>query len=126
MEETQNGDSNLENRVPTKRQAKVRDLFTDRIVGIISGACIPLVLLFIPLINKYLDNTKEIQALQLQNNADDIEATNRRMDMLNQMFIGSQIQIKDLTDKLAVSMAELKKTSLSLAECQALLKRTSH
>lgn len=107
----ENGNHDSENGKPVKRPSKVRDIFTDRVVGIISGAFIPLVLLFIPLINKYLDNTKEIQTLQIQNNADDIEATNQRVAALTQALVGSQIQLQSL-------MVDLKKAMLNLDECQ--------
>lgn len=118
MEEFEDGHNDSENRKSVKRPSKIRDIFTDRIVGIVGGAFVPLVLLFIPLINKYLDHTKEIQTLQIQNNTDDIEATNKRVEVLTQALVGSQIQLQSLTDKLAMSIAELKKATESLAECQ--------
>lgn len=114
----ENDSNNSEDRVKPKRQTKIRDIFTDRIIGIVGGACIPLVLLFIPLINKYLDNAKEIQALEIQSNADDIEDTNQRLSVLTQVIVGSQIQLKSLTEQLERSVSDLKKTTESLEDCR--------
>lgn len=122
MGENENGDSDIDSGIRTKRQTKVRDLFTDRIVGIISGAAIPLVLLFIPLVNKYLDNSKDIQTLQIQNNADDIENTNKRMSALSEVFVACQLQVQALTDKLTTSTKEFSRVNVGLVECQAQLK----
>lgn len=118
MGECDNEYSNSQDGRVTKRPSKIRDIFTDRIVGIISGAFIPLVLLFIPLINKYLDNTKEIQTLQIQNNTTDIEHTNQRVAAITEALVGSQIQMQGLNDKLSQSVSELKKTSQALRDCQ--------
>lgn len=51
----------------SKLPQKVRDIFTDRIVGLVAGALIPFALILIPVVNKYLDNAKDIATLQLQN-----------------------------------------------------------
>ena len=98
--ENQDGGINIKSRNETKRPSKIRDLLTDRVVGIVGGACIPLVLLFIPLANKYLDNSKEIQALQIQSNAEDIQSTNTRVTVLTQLLVNTQVQMKSLSDKL--------------------------
>lgn len=118
MEDKDYGSENVESGKPFKRPSKIRDIFTDRIVGIVGGAFIPLVLLFIPLINKYLDNTKEIQTLQIQNNTEDIEATNERMSVLTQSLVASQIQLQNLSNKLSAATAEVKRAIENLSECQ--------
>ncbi len=106
-----------------KRPTKIRDIFTDRIVGIVSGAFIPVVLLLVPLANKYLDNTKEIQTLQIQSNAEDIEATNQRVNALTNALVNSQLQFQTLTTKLATTVEELKKALSKLEDCQRILKQ---
>lgn len=122
MGELEHEHGNVEGGNASKRSRKVRDIFTDRVVGIVGGAFVPLVLLFIPLVNKYLDNTKEIQTLQIQSNADDIEsvkqkaseenkATNERVNALTTALVGSQIQLQN-------SVADLKKVTQSLMDCQ--------
>ena len=99
-EESKDESDNSENGSQGKRSRKIRDLFTDRVVGIVSGACIPIVLLFIPLINKYLDNTKEIQTLQIKENADDINETKARVTALTGVIVAAQLQIQQLSNKL--------------------------
>ena len=113
-----NEHSDIKNGIEPKRPSKIRDLFTDRIVGIISGAFIPLVLLFIPLINKYLDNTKEIQTLQLQSNTEDIETINQRMNALTNALVNSQLQFQAVTTKLATTAEDLKSAIIRLEDCQ--------
>lgn len=100
VEEQQNGGDNTESGAGPKRPRKIRDLLTDRIVGIVSGAAIPLVLLFVPLVNKYLDNSKEIQTLQIKENAEDITETKTRLTALTSVIIAAQIQIQTLSTKL--------------------------
>lgn len=51
----------------SERGRRVRDIWTARIVGCVAGALIPLVLTLIPIINKYIDNHKEIALLGIQN-----------------------------------------------------------
>jgi hypothetical protein len=106
----------VHNRDLPNRPPKVRDLFTDRIVGIISGAFVPLVLLLVPIANKYLDNTKEIQTLQIQNNTEDIEITKNKVNVLTDALIASQMQLRTMMEKI---------TSLSknLDDCQVHLKK---
>jgi hypothetical protein len=94
-------ENHSEDRTPPQRPRKIRDLFTDRIVGIVSGACIPVVLLLVPLANKYLDNSKEIQTLQLKENSVDIVETKRQLAALTGLIAASQVQIQTLTSKLS-------------------------
>lgn len=116
--EINENDKTSEDGKPLKRHAKIRDLFTDRIVGIVGGACIPVILLFIPVINKYLDNTKEIQRLQIENNAKNIEDTNNRLNIITQAFAQQQIKSQELTDRLSLSVVNLKKITENLKECE--------
>ena len=46
---------------------RVRDMWTVRVVGCVVGAIIPLFLIVNPIINKYVDNNKEVTILSIQN-----------------------------------------------------------
>lgn len=118
MEDLEHGNDDITDGTKAKPPSKIRDVFTGRVVGIVTGAVIPVVLLFIPIINKYQENTKEIQALQIQSNAKDIEATNQRLSVLTEALVTSQIQIQDLTSKLGVATNGCKKTIEELADCK--------
>lgn len=119
MEENENDQETVHSGDIPDRPAKVRDLFTDRIVGIISGAFVPLVLLLVPIANKYLDNTKEIQTLQIQNNTEDIEITKNKINALTDALIASQIQLRHLTEQIA-------QMTRNLEDCQINLKKQHH
>jgi hypothetical protein len=73
-----------------------RDVFTDRIVGIAVGAVIPLVLLLIPLVNKYLDNGKELGTLQVNQQAFVFKGLYERIDFLSKALINCQEMNKTL------------------------------
>lgn len=111
MAEEGSGDeiTNTEAGKPDERPRKIRDLFTDRVVGIVTGAAIPVVLLLIPIINKYLDNSKEIQTLQIKENSEDIEDMKRRMVILTNVIVSSQMQIQTLSSKLSECEERTKK-----------------
>lgn len=111
----ENGESNgnpIKSGEHSKRPSKIRDIFTDRVVGIVSGAAIPLVLLLIPILNKYLDKSYEIQALQIQNNVENLEHTNRKLAFLTEALVGSQIQQRTLTEDLAKAITQIKELKL--------------
>lgn len=111
-----NGSEDENDRTQPKRPTKIRDLFTDRVVGIISGALVPLVLLFIPLVDKYLDNSKAIQTLQIENNTQDIQIAKERLVILTDALINSQMQLKSVMEKLLTA-------NKSLEACQESLKK---
>lgn len=46
---------------------RVRDMWTVRVIGCVVGAIIPLFLILNPVINKYVDNSKEVTILSIQN-----------------------------------------------------------
>lgn len=75
---------------PAKRKSAIHDLWSDRIVGIMRGACIPVILLFIPLLNKYFDNTKEVRILELQRDGATTKALYDRIDFLASALINCQ------------------------------------
>ncbi len=96
-----NEGSNSQGGMQNDRPRKIRDLFADRVVGIVTGAAIPVVLLLVPLVNKYLDNSKEIQTAQIKENSDDIDEMKNRLGVLTQVIVNSQMQIQVLSAKLS-------------------------
>lgn len=79
---------------------KPRDIFSDRVIAIVCGAVIPLVLLFIPLVNKWLDNTKEIKTAQIQGDIKDLEIANGRITTLSSALIQAEIESQKLDHAL--------------------------
>lgn len=53
-------------KVNSQGVSRIRDVWTARIVGCVGGALIPLLLILIPVVNKYIDSNKEIAVLELQ------------------------------------------------------------
>jgi hypothetical protein len=50
---------------------KIHDLWSARIIGIMSGACIPLLLILIPVVNRYLDDSKELAKYLIEKGCND-------------------------------------------------------
>jgi len=107
----QNGHSDVEKARPPKKFGKLGDLFADRIVAIVGGALIPIILLLIPLVNKYLDNDKEIQTLQIQSNADDLAVVQNRVQFLMESWMVDRY-------KLAEAVKSLTEATSKLTDCQ--------
>lgn len=117
-EDLKNDTGNPEPRNAPKRPTKVRDIFTDRIVGIVSGAFVPVVLLFIPLVNKHLDNSKEIQELQIKSHVQDEEEFEKRTKAITGALVSANMQLQTVGQQLSDALAELKKANEELARCK--------
>lgn len=70
-EESNNEHDTNQKGAKTRRLSKVHDLWSNRIVAIMSGALIPLLLILIPVVNRYLDDTKEISKYLIEKGCKD-------------------------------------------------------
>lgn len=118
-EDESNATSDDKPRDAVKRQSKVRDIFTDRIVGVVSGAFVPVVLLLIPLVNKHLDNSKEIQELQIKTQIQNEEAYNKRVQVVTGALVSAQVQLQTLGQQLSEAIDRLAVVNAKLLKCQA-------
>lgn len=76
MTEDENEYSTNKKGVAPKRLSKIHDLWSNRIIAVFTGALIPALFLLIPIVNRYLDDSKELAKYLIEKGCKDTKEIN--------------------------------------------------